>query len=1731
MPEGRLCVEPGAFPCGSCARVFHPTAQYDNVNHDLRFWLPDSLSRGAGRGASEAVRELDMRPVIKRFLRGSKVAPATLLLAILTAGFSATWMMGTRAENEMRTDLLQQTRLVAKAVEIERVRTLAGTEADLQTPHYRLLKNQLLAARSSNPKFRLIYLLGRRSDGSVFYFADSESAGSKDFSPPGRPYNGSTAEMAGVFAAHVPFFEGPVTGRRGMWTSAMVPLSDPHTGAVVALLGMDMDARAWRREMATRAAWPMGLMLMMLIGMAAFYASAGPVRHGDTMPKPVLRRLLPALAALVILRTAGTGLLLWHQHGQLQSQAIAAETSAVFSALHVLLDQQAVGLNMVTQPIAAEASVQKALRAGDADSLLATWKPMFETLRGENNLTHFSFLDANRGCLLRVDKPEKRGDLINRFTALEAERTGKPASGIEVGPLGTLTLRSVRPVFDGGTLVGYVGMGKEIEDVLQAVKTQPGEQLAVVIRKEYLNRQTWEEGMRLLGRDADWDRLPHSVVIYSSQGRLPDILAVYQKVGEAGRGETNAETAADGKAWRVYVKPLQDASGKVIGDLLVMRDISAAKAALAHLLSMGGIGSGVLLSLLLGLLYVLLSRTDKAIRVQQESLRASEEKYRLMFDNANDAIFIHDTEARVLEINPQACERLGYTRAQLLGMTIGGAVSPENALREREHIARLMEQGRLTFETAHRRKDGSTVPTEVSARRIAWEGQPAVMSICRDITERKRTEMVLRESEQNFRNLMESGQALVWVSGTDKLCTYFNRVWLEFTGRTLEQEKGMGWAEGVHPQDVKRCLALFVGACERREPFSMEYRLRRHDGEYRWILDDGCPRYDSKGEFIGYIGHCLDITGRMQAEEQIRRNETRLRRLVDILQCRAKTMPEFLKHALTEAIQLTESTIGYIFSYDQDRELFFQHTWFTGQTEESTGGNPPPSCALITAGLWGEVVRQRRPVVLNDFQSEHAYRNGFPKGHVHLDKFMSVPVFKEDRIVAVVGVANKASDYDETDVLQLTLLMDAVWKAVDIQKTEEALRETRAILQAALAQSQAGIAIADAPGGELRYMNDAGLLMLGGDRQSVVDGVGFNRFVASWQRLDLDGRPLTADEAPLARALTFGEACCREFIMRKGGDEERIVFSNAAPIKDHTGKVVAGIEVFMDITASRQAEEEIQQAYVRESAMNDIMRLTLVDLPLDRLIGRALDSVLAVPEFALETQGAIFLVEDAPDVLVLKAQRNFTAQKQEACARVPFKKCQCGHAADSGAVQFCNGADEIHDALFQGIMALGRYSAPMRLGSRTIGVLTVCVGPGHARSARLEQLLAGVANVLAGVIARKQLEETRTKLQNQLTQAQKMESVGRLAGGVAHDFNNMLGVIIGTAEMALGQVGAGEPLHEDLTEIHKAAERSADLTRQLLAFARKQAIVPKVLNLNETVEDMFKILQRLVGEDVDVIWQPDREIWPVKLDPSQLDQILANLCVNARDAISGVGKLTIATHNQIFDDDACAVHAECAPGEYVLLAVSDDGCGMDKETAEHLFEPFFTTKEAGAGTGLGLATVYGIVKQNNGFISLISAPGQGSTFKLYLPRYRHEAGGLSRMEDADERVVRGHETVLLVEDEPALLKLSKRMLERRGYTVLAADSHGEALHLANAHAGQFRLLITDVVMPGMNGRELADKLLTFNPNLKCLFMSGYTANVIANHGMVKEGINFIQKPFTVAGLTAKVRELLDFVGE
>jgi two-component system cell cycle sensor histidine kinase/response regulator CckA len=403
---------------------------------------------------------------------------------------------------------------------------------------------------------------------------------------------------------------------------------------------------------------------------------------------------------------------------------------------------------------------------------------------------------------------------------------------------------------------------------------------------------------------------------------------------------------------------------------------------------------------------------------------------------------------------------------------------------------------------------------------------------------------------------------------------------------------------------------------------------------------------------------------------------------------------------------------------------------------------------------------------------------------------------------------------------------------------------------------------------------------------------------------------------------------------------------------------------------------------------------------------------------------------------------------------------------------------------------------------------------------RVGQVGRGFVVLASDITYRKQLED-------QLRQSQKMEAIGSLAGGVAHDFNNLLTAIIGYSQLAMGRLGYKERARADIAEIEKAAKRAAALTNQLLAFSRRQVLQPTVLDLNEVVMEVEKMLQRLIGEDIMLTTNLNTELGLVKADPGQIEQVIMNLVINARDSMPKGGKLTIETNNFVINRPYASRHGDVEPGPYVMLAVIDTGFGMDQETQARIFEPFFTTKQQGEGTGLGLSTVFGIVRQSGGHIWVYSEPGDGTTFKIYLPRIEDGASSVDEIREPVVESIHGAETILLVEDEEVVRTLARQVLEINGYTVLEAESAADALILFEKHEGQIHLMVTDVVMPGKSGRELAERLVPSQPGMKVLYMSGYTDDAIVHHGVLDAGTSFLQKPFTPDALARKVREVLD----
>ncbi len=559
-----------------------------------------------------------------------------------------------------------------------------------------------------------------------------------------------------------------------------------------------------------------------------------------------------------------------------------------------------------------------------------------------------------------------------------------------------------------------------------------------------------------------------------------------------------------------------------------------------------------------------------------------------------------------------------------------------------------------------------------------------------------------------------------------------------------------------------------------------------------------------------------------------------------------------------------------------------------------------------------------------------------------------------------------------------------------------------------------------------------------------------------------------------------------------------------------------------DKDQSRLAQFELERALQNQQRMADEFEAVRSSLRRELAERRAAEGLLkeserkfrALLDSAFEMVG--LLTPDGNMIEANRASLEFAGVTIEQIRGVPFWLTPwCSHSAElqvqvKQAIARCAQGE------------LSRFESTNIDANGVTHYVDVSLKPGFDEDGRVEFLIPEGWDITE----RKCAEREREQLQAQLMQTQKLESIGRLAGGVAHDFNNMLTVILGRAELALKDINNGTPLYEDLEEIHATAERSAQLTRQLLAFARRQTIKPRTLDLNEAISGMLAMLRRLIGEDLKLQWLPAPELWKVNVDPSQLDQLLANLVVNARDAIAGTGTITISTRNHKVSSGRIDSLRESAAGDYVILSVEDTGAGIPKEVCEHIFEPFFTTKAVGKGTGLGLSTVLGIVEQHQGFIQVQSQPNVGTEFVLHLPRAEEFTVQTASHETAS-LPLGGTETVLVVEDEQVVLSLQKKILSRLGYRVLAACGPIEALELMADGTLDVDLLLTDVIMPEMNGCELAERLILSHPGLRCLYMSGYSADVFPSRGIIDDRVNFIQKPFSVAQIARKIREVLD----
>ena len=801
-------------------------------------------------------------------------------------------------------------------------------------------------------------------------------------------------------------------------------------------------------------------------------------------------------------------------------------------------------------------------------------------------------------------------------------------------------------------------------------------------------------------------------------------------------------------------------------------------------------------------------------------------------------------------------------------------------------------------------------------------------------------------------------------------------------------------------------------------------------------------------------------------EEERQQEFLRNALLLKLYQMSESPIEQIMDLIVQHCVSTTGSKYGFIGYISDDERLMQAQIWSDEVLRQCAVDGKPVIFPIENAGLWAIPVKEKRPIVVNNYNDPNPYKKGYPEGHISIERFLCIPVAEKDCVRILLGLANKQEPYTEADVFHLSLILEGLWGFIKKKKIEDALKSSEERYRTVIESSNDAITIVS--NGKHVYVNKRFYEITGYSEQEII------------------GKPIIDWIHPEDRERVMKIAITREnqeevpsrYEFRGLRKDGTIIYIDVSATYINYLNKTMSLAFLRDITERKQAEAVLNQEREKFSTL-------IENIPFGMAMVDKKGHYLYLNTRWKELFG--YDPQEIPD------------------GKTWFRKVFPDPSYRKQAISAW--VDDTKDAS-PGLKKTRTFTLTCKDGTQKIINFT----------------FISIQNDLYIIICEDVTELKR--IEEQLMQSQKMEAVGRLAGGIAHDFNNMLTIILGHTQLAQLTLDENSPLYHRFLEIQKAAQRSAALTKNLLAFARKQTIAPRTLNINHQIEDILKMLHRLIGENIELVWMPQPNLWDIKIDPSQLNQIVINIVINAKDAIEDLGTITLETQNVTIDENYCKTHLGFTPGEYVMIAISDNGTGMDKDVLEHIFEPFFTTKGIEKGSGLGLSTVYGIVKQNNGFINVYSEPKKGSTFKIYLPRYvghKEEPTGFKW----DTVIKSKGETVLVVEDEKDVLDLCTSMLEQLGYKVIVAPSPHEAIKKAQTYEEEIHLLITDVIMPEMNGKELADRIRSIKPAIKCLFMSGYTANAIVKNGILKKGVNYIQKPFSLQELSVKVREVIE----
>jgi PAS domain S-box-containing protein len=1071
----------------------------------------------------------------------------------------------------------------------------------------------------------------------------------------------------------------------------------------------------------------------------------------------------------------------------------------------------------------------------------------------------------------------------------------------------------------------------------------------------------------------------------------------------------------------------------------------------------------------------------------EEEFRKSEERFRQYFDLGLIGMCISSPDQGLLEVNQQLCDMLGYDRKVLLRKSWPEMTYPDDLAADIAQFDRIVAREIEGYSIDKRwiRQDGGIIFSTISVRCLRREdgSVDCFIVLVQDITRRKlaeeeetRLHTEIADQRSRLNNIVASVPGVVWeAQGPPEYLSngfaFVSEHVLEMTGYTVDEwiSNPTFWLTIIHPDDQEWVAAKAAAHFVRGGTAKREFRWITRDGRVIWVESVSSVVTDEDGRSVGVRGVTLDITERKRAEQELKRSEERYRDLIE------NAHDIIYTHDLKGNYTSVNDAGPRISGYSREESLRMSLT-----------DTVAPEYLAIARVMTAE---KRSNDSVTSYELEIIAKDGH---RVPLE-VNTRTIFENGVAVGVQGIARDVTERRLSDL---------------------ALRESEQRYRLLFERNPLPMWVFDTESLAFLAVNDAAIRHYGYSRDEfLAKTIDDLRSPEELPRGVKEKRGGLGSEAVLAGSLRH--------LKKDGSIIDVEITSHGLEFAGRPAQLV----LVNDVTERKRAAAVQQRRTALLGLRADInVALGNRDLSDQETLQHCTDAMV---EHLDATFARIWILNAETNALELRAGSGLYTELDGPHSRVPVGSGNIGLIAQERKAYFTN--DVAHDnrisdrewATGRGIVSFAGF--PLVVEERIIGVLGLYSG--HPLADDEIDALSVKASTISQYIERKRGEAALRNSEEQLRQSQKMEAVGQLAGGIAHDFNNLLTAITGYSELALRKLQAGDPLRGNIEEIKRAGFRAAGLTRQLLAFSRKQVLQPEVLALNAIISELEKMLVRLIGEDIELRTSLAPDLGSIKADPSQLEQIIVNLVVNARDAMPNGGRLTIETRNVYIDEHYARDHVAVAPGTYVLLGVTDTGIGMDEETKNRIFEPFFTTKEVGKGTGLGLSTAYGIVKQSNGNIWVYSEPGHGTTFKVYFPQIGETAPEYKRL-TTEEASLQGTETILLIEDDDTLRKLAVEVLRLFGYRVLEAGNGGAALLICERHPEAIDLLLTDVIMPEMGGHEAATRLGKIRPEMKVLYMSGYTDSAIVHHGVLDEGANFIQKPFSPDDLGRKLREVL-----